>query len=310
MPDEVFDFRWRVAQRGYGWVRTIPIREPSGAVGSSEQLVLTDGVPVGTKNPAVAYAPLREHTGLFRVFAETPPTKEAVLQFANRFGPLGESVGIILDGGVVGTGEPVSLWKREIAAMREVVELWMTSTAKDGNSWRKSARAGATLSERIRWEAGDKILYRTPGRCAVIASTRVSPELLERFSPPDVVGPAKAHVQKVVNQHLKGRVSPRLLWASAVPRLGLHFVPSNLIGALWLQFARAIDGEKEYRRCQVCPRFIEISLEPTGSRTDRKYCSDACRMKEYRRTKSPRRTKKSARSHRGKQTKVAAKRVR
>ena len=65
-------------------------------------------------------------------------------------------------------------------------------------------------------------------------------------------------------------------------RLRIHVVPRNLLGALWLQFARGIDGQKTYLRCRGCNNWLEISIKATGYRTSRAYCSDACRSKAYR----------------------------
>ena len=63
-------------------------------------------------------------------------------------------------------------------------------------------------------------------------------------------------------------------------RSRLHVSASNLIGALWFQLARAIDGDVRTSRCVECEKWIEISL--TAFRTNRLYCSNGCRSKAYR----------------------------
>ena len=63
--------------------------------------------------------------------------------------------------------------------------------------------------------------------------------------------------------------------------MSLYFVPNSLVGALWLQFARAVDGRKKYERCGECKTWFEVSLD--AARTNRRYCKDPCRFKAYRR---------------------------
>jgi hypothetical protein len=59
--------------------------------------------------------------------------------------------------------------------------------------------------------------------------------------------------------------------------------PNDLLDALWTQFALAIDGNQNLRRCAVCRTWF--SLEAGEGRSDKLYCSDACRMRAYRKRK-------------------------
>lgn len=95
-------------------------------------------------------------------------------------------------------------------------------------------------------------------------------------------------LQTLVNESLRGHVSPRLL-REEDGRLTLSYVPDTLLAALWLQLARAIDGDRRYRPCPVCGRFIELSLEKTGKRADTRYCSSACRQRHWRRQRTRKR---------------------
>jgi hypothetical protein len=168
--------------------------------------------------------------------------------------------------------------------MRHAVALW--DMAREGNI--------EGLSQHIHWEGREAVKYRSrpspaPGESPkhlpqrtyiLLASKHLHPERLERFRPGDVIEPAGYLVQQLVNEHLQGRVSPRLLWDAHDGRLRLYDVPHGLIGALWLQFARAIDGKRTYRRCRECPRWFELT--PAIARTNKRFCSDACRFKAYR----------------------------
>lgn len=276
--DEVLEFTWEVPEKGFRWIKTRSIDSET-----KEREFLTSGQPLGIMTMVARYAPLRLYTGLFRAFAETPPTKEGIHTFANEYGSLGDGVFIQLpESSAVGTGEPVSLWSKEIFAMAQALELWDAVKASNLE----------VLSQRIAWEKGgvnydshrgiDTKDLKTPysQRMEWIAAPEIHPERLERFRPGDLATPALFFVQKTINDRLKGRISPRLLWGKNRTKLGLYIVPNSLIGALWLQFAQAIDGNKEYRRCEECRGWFELS--PETARTSKLYCSNACRSRAYR----------------------------
>ena len=60
--------------------------------------------------------------------------------------------------------------------------------------------------------------------------------------------------------------------------------PETLLDALWTQLAQAIDGSQSLRNCVVCKQWFTISAGQ--GRSDKEYCSDACRMRAYRRRKN------------------------
>ncbi len=106
-------------------------------------------------------------------------------------------------------------------------------------------------------------------------------ELLARFRPGELAGPAMHYIQRQINEKLKEHnVTSRLLWDSRHTRLGLHIVPRSLIGRIWLQFARAIDGNRAFRRCQDCRKWFEVT--PHVTRTDRIFCSPTCKASAHR----------------------------
>ena len=62
---------------------------------------------------------------------------------------------------------------------------------------------------------------------------------------------------------------------------------------MWLQFANAIEGDRDYAQCVECASWFEIA--PGSGRPDKRYCSDACRMRAYRkRKKVPKKRQRSA----------------
>ena len=68
-------------------------------------------------------------------------------------------------------------------------------------------------------------------------------------------------------------------WHALCPAI-LYIVPEGLIGALWLQFARAVERDARLRQCLECTTWFEVA--PGRGRTDKQFCSTACRTKAYR----------------------------
>ena len=49
-----------------------------------------------------------------------------------------------------------------------------------------------------------------------------------------------------------------------------------------MQFSLGLVGGYEYPKCKQCERIFEISVELTGYHSRRRFCSDACKTKNYR----------------------------
>jgi hypothetical protein len=65
--------------------------------------------------------------------------------------------------------------------------------------------------------------------------------------------------------------------------------PYSLLGALWAQFALAIDGGANLGACKQCGKWFMLEAgRGRSGRSDKEYCSDACRMRAYRKRKSSR----------------------
>ena len=86
-------------------------------------------------------------------------------------------------------------------------------------------------------------------------------------------------------------VSTRDLDDGGEPRLRLRVHPINLLGALWLLFARVIDEQRAYPQCPICRERFEVARVrgAGGRRSDATYCSNnKCRQKAYRDNKKAR----------------------
>src|SRR5262249_29596303 len=121
------DFHWFVQPGAYSWGK--------GAVFPDEADYPALGVgyyPAPKAGRLRRYAPLRDRTGLFRVFAETEPTERAIVGFADRFGHLfsartyqkplgrtrGPASGEAVEEALAPHAEPLRWWREEILTMR------------------------------------------------------------------------------------------------------------------------------------------------------------------------------------------------
>lgn len=86
-----------------------------------------------------------------------------------------------------------------------------------------------------------------------------------------------------VNKRIAEYVTtPRLAWT---PDYGqrIIFEPSNLLAAMWNQFAQAITGDLRLKKCVVCGNYFQVG--PGAKRADTITCGVACRQEESRKGK-------------------------
>jgi uncharacterized paraquat-inducible protein A len=88
----------------------------------------------------------------------------------------------------------------------------------------------------------------------------------------------------LTNAHLAHRIGTQVEFDPAVKRTTLITLPNSLAGAIWLQFAQAMDARTNYRRCSECRQWFKVS--PDVARADKSYCGDACRARAYRRRRN------------------------
>lgn len=181
---------------------------------------------------------------------------------------------------LLGSSEPLAQWVEEIQHMRELVLLW--DRARTGRA--------ADLREFVEWDGRKGVRYIGPhvsgarkplDRTIAWIATEHEPEQLARFAPGGLVAPAMSYIQRLANRKLgEHGVTARLLWDQHRSRLNLHMVPSNLIGCIWLQFARAVDGNRDYRQCEECRKWFEAT--PQVTRSDRRFCTPSCKASAHR----------------------------
>jgi hypothetical protein len=260
-------FRWRVATEGYGWVedyyspdlsKNTFFRHRGLCLIPREWVELSEQRLAGRRDQQVVgpegwywacrvYEPLKACSGLFRTFAATEVTPEGICAFADEYGHLGE--------GATWTWEVSN--KPDFASEEEREEYEYT---------RDFVAVPQSFED---WQ--DAIL-----------KMRKAVSLWERFVRDRADERAARQLQDLVDKQLTDiRVQARF---QLVPRPRnqppLHLVPSTLLGALWVQLAEAVSGDKVLHQCQACRRWFELS--PETNRISRVYCSDACRSRAYR----------------------------
>src|SRR5687768_7315660 len=281
MAETLFQFPWQVSTGGYRVIKDKLKGKP--------QSMLTDYVPLGEPAAIKTYLPLERHTGLFRQISELALTEIAVCDFANRYGFLGESQAwVALQDKTVkvkgepkplaGWGEPLATWFEQISRMKRAVDLWDMTRNRDLAAlekfitWRENR---VHYQYEVEGAAGGQVLRRDTDSVA-----------FGHFRSGDIIQPAQYILQQLINDELGSRAGPILLWKTNWLRLGLYFAPTNLLGALWLQLATAIDKDAKFLKCEVCGSPFEIS--PQVNRKDRLTCSNACRTRAYRKRKEMR----------------------
>lgn len=251
------EFSWKIDLGGYRWVTQAGKKFlcPSDAL---ERLDWPD--PYDRRRRI--YRPLNESTGLFREFAGLDTTPTAIRDFANRRGQLNASANLAVRtrfGLRMVHGDSFEDWKTEITDLKLSVNLWDAVTARDEPGL-------ASIAEKLKHK-------RTP--------LAVQRQLHLREADP--VMTALAIIRNKCDARLSREIASRLLFPGNLPRLKFSLEPQTLIGAMWLQFAVAIDVLKSYAKCALCGAPFEISRAPsTGKRTDARFCSDRCRVNNHR----------------------------
>ena len=210
-------------------------------------------------------------------------------------------------------GEPLRDWVRVIEEMHEAVALWDMARAGDQSSLsealqRREGRVYYLGTPRYR-EWRDASIFakldrlddpeerrrftKLDGFDDPEERRRFRAEVTERLLQADSQGltkpgdregdlilPAIRRVMRVINGFVYESNGPQLFWDERRGSPARQDVSANLGGFLWLQFAQAVELQKEPRRCRECGRWFEVARG--ASRTDRLTCSNTCRTRAYR----------------------------
>lgn len=299
--NQPYSFMWCRPERGFEIASAFEIDLNSGKTASKPATYLIERSPLGVSK-GIPYFPLREKTGLFKTFAVLPvKNHEHILEFANAYGPLDHGSSGLIGKNVVHrrlessdaqvhSAEPLAGWCDQIALMKWLLRVWEAVRNKEQ----------PFLKRLIRWEQGRVIARLAPSLpdcpragMETIASADIGdPRMWSLLKHGDFLDPAMLYVQRNINTQLEQFPSRvRMLWDHDDSFVFIE--PANLAGALWLQLALAVDGNRDYRVCEQrqCREWFEIggnqsnqkrSVGADHRRTDARFCSDACKQKKYR----------------------------
>jgi len=204
-------------------------------------------------------------------------TEEGILAFTKQYGWLGVEERVFLDGQKRPDesirGERFERWVRELKDMQETLTIWDDIQAGHVDAYRHwqivrgENRDGYTGQVREK----SRVIFQQHGR-----HMDFDPSMTYK----QTASAPLFKVQETINEHLETSTVNRLIYAPQDDRLLLRIIPKSLLGALWLQLAKGIEGDIEYRQCHECGKWFEISLE--AYRKSRLFCSNACRSKAYR----------------------------
>ena len=60
----------------------------------------------------------------------------------------------------------------------------------------------------------------------------------------------------------------------------MHLSAPSLLGAVWFQLADAVTHDRVFSSCRECQKWFAVG--PEVARSNRRFCSNACRSKAYR----------------------------
>jgi len=246
------DFEWTVEAGGYRWqeVRTGLLLVPNRI----------KSAPVKVR----VYRPLtRPFADLHSRFANLDHSPAAVLGFANQFGVLGWPITSVT-------------WRSDVSLVPATGPFDASDFVKTGDLRRSYpgqvgeyfAAPDGGKSDQTSWVAQIKHL----------SNFQTNRRLLR------TVPALAASLQADVNLQLERTVGAFVSRPNDSAVFRLRLWPKSLLGALWLQAAQALSDKAEFRKCLECEAPIEISR--SGARSDATFCSDSCKLRDYRKRKN------------------------
>ncbi|MCZ6708553.1 MAG: hypothetical protein O7A71_11475 [Chloroflexi bacterium] len=254
-----------VAPGGYRW------RDGIKRDGGAGRFLVSDVPVLGPEAIWRTIDPLADHEmqGAAKEFAtlSSPLTESTVQDFASRYGHLDPWANSVLrEGQSPQHDTPHATGADALVAIARATELLSPYTPGETlESWQE---IHVLMVETFRLFDDWQLLSRSKGADSEVESDRRASAQHTRWM-----------LREVLDLHLRTST-----WAG-FGRYGgdgrLRIRPRHLAGAMWLQIARAVDEDREYRSCAGnCGRWLVIA--PGASRRQKLTCSDACRSRRSR----------------------------
>jgi len=271
------------------------------------------------------YEPLK-NTTLFTEFAELDYSHEVICEFANEHGWLGiheflrsdswyypergmsKIVAILTQkrfvhlprasseqdvrDPVIFFGEWYIEWIHAIHEMKTTLQLW--ELLKQDST--------RELGMYIVWK-NDAVFYKYPPSEGLdtyltligdrnrnvtrIAHKETPSGVFRKWRPYGYYEPARFLLKKILRRQLDHYVTPHLL-LDETQTFKPSIVPHNLLGAMWLQFYRAITNETRLTRCDICKKWMDVTENNKNKRQHTE-----CGNRERQRRRREKRAKRS-----------------
>ena len=265
------DFTWRVSRSGYLW----------GKVDLSATVVYGLITP-DTGEGVRVYKPSIDHPELFLKFAQLEHWGNAHLAFAARYGSLTRDLTVMQRANCPRDwGE----FRRDAVKYPDPPQGTRATPAKGsrcvpGLADQLALRGGAKGSSKFGTAVNSSREYERPEdwhRHVSEMKLGVS-EWVEagcKASAKDLAG-LRRKLEVVLTERLAFAIDPDTGWPCQAP--------TDLLSALWLQFATALSRKQRYRPCSRCGKLFGVSAVttdsgvPRRSRDDKKYCPPTCQQ--------------------------------
>jgi hypothetical protein len=287
----IFPLEWRVPPAGF---HLVPIDEVKGKHGDLPPGPVLSRRKSDRAGSPRSYTPDVEEPGLFLRFASIrPDDRDAILEFAGHYGFLGldHTQGIGLGRASLTVCEALADWATQLVYLRHAVDVHDRLCRDDRAGLGGYVHLMVNGGQPFYWFrmpfGWDKALDRL---CNPDIPPTPDPRWRPVTEPDPSVGDdprfvARTWLDQEVNMRLAHRVEvrfgPHPLRAGDPP--GFRLIPHSLLALMWLQFARSVAGNREYRVCRACGGWFELVPQDKGRKV---FCGVPCKLRDYRRRRA------------------------
>ena len=299
---ELLSFSGVVSATGYRWERARVIGKPapeSIEIGGEPQLFLvpaTSCSEFGRGDPKMLERcwEISSQPALFRNFAEVALAPAAIEEFATTFGSLGDTYDAIVtftdNDDSFACGASFDTWTTEIARMRTALRV--SDIAEHGSvadflgiiRWREIS-AGVEMFQLLNPPKPGDTVSPVPFRMAFSSRDEIRRLEIE----PSKLRPFLRHiVATLIDRKLQNSFTMALGTSDDRSVFKFSLGPRGMLDALWLQFALALHGKLQFRRCLECSKWYPVAggITKQSDREDKLRCGSACRSRAQRKKKA------------------------
>jgi hypothetical protein len=215
--------------------------------------------------PGVAFENYYPHPGLYRDFAGLPETKEAALQFANKYGSLEfvelPPVNEVLFGRHWGDWLLTIRWMKKMVVLADAVQAGDLAAIRDALGPLEAA-----------FETGELTILGGIDE-AIRDPYRLAPDDVAKVASAVLYQPAVLSLNWV----------PEAIWNPKTKSVDARLKFHGIRGFMYAQLCISMIERRHFQQCKVCGKWFQLA--PGVGRADKTTCSASCRFISYRRRK-------------------------